>query len=419
MDVHNMNRLMARLLLGKASEEEKTELAKHADPAILKEIAESDDLAERYQYNEEADLEEALKQILERISKEQHEEPATSQTAQHKSLHHSSHHTKNLSLFSSRFYRVAAVLLLLMVGGLFWYHREYTRVTPPVISEEVQQAMQQSREGGYQAAEIVSAETPDKEVITNEERMLYHVDEDFAEQLADARRITTYQDKEYWVTLDDGTLVHLNCDSRLIYPEKFGDRRDVILEGEAYFMVARDKSRQFVVHTPMGDVKVYGTEFWMKTPVLHATTKESGVNSSANANAVENANAKGGAESEYLVLVRGSVSFTPSNGKEQMLQPGHELSVLNSQISINKVDTTPYEAWNTGELVFADEPLESLLAAMSRWYHFDVEFANEDARRLLFTGTIDRYGSADVILRSISKVTGLDIEQRGNRVIIR
>ena len=43
------------------------------------------------------------------------------------------------------FFRIAAVLVLLLVGGTFWYHREQTRVTPPEISEEVQLAMEQSR----------------------------------------------------------------------------------------------------------------------------------------------------------------------------------------------------------------------------------------------------------------------------------
>ena len=163
----------------------------------------------------------------------------------------------------SPLFRIAAALVLLIVGGTFWY-REHTRVTPPVVSEAVELAMQQSAEKGLQGAVVVSG-NGQKKVVTTQELTRYHVDDDFAEQLAEARRITTYQNKEYWVTLDDGTLVHLNDNSRLIYPEQFGDRRDVILDGEAYFMVAKDKSRQFVVHTPQGDVRVHGTEFMVNT----------------------------------------------------------------------------------------------------------------------------------------------------------
>ena len=176
-----------------------------------------------------------------------------------------SDHASRSAIIWTYLYRVAAVVLLLVVGGAFWYHRQYTKVTPPVISERVELAMQHSNASGMQGAEIVSKATSNQPVITKEEYALYHVDDDFAEQLAEAKRISTYHNKEYWVTLDDGSLVHLNYNSRLIYPERFGDRRDVILDGEAYFMVAKDLSRQFVVHTPQGDVKVYGTEFVVNT----------------------------------------------------------------------------------------------------------------------------------------------------------
>ena len=309
-------------------------------------------------------------------------------------------HTSRFAVLNSHLYRVAAVLILLMVGGTFWY-REHTRVTPPTISEEIQLAMQQSREGGHEAAEIVSAETLNKKIITKEERVLYHVDEHFAEQLAEAKRITTYQNKEYWVTLDDGTLVHLNYNSRLIYPEKFGDRRDVILDGEAYFMVAKDKNRQFVVHTPQGDVKVYGTEFWVNTRADAQASQPSTV-------------------SYQLALVSGSISFTPANGKEAMLKPGQELSIVNSQLSITDVDTAPYVAWNTGNFVFDDCPLEQLTDVLARWYGMKkVRFYSDSSRHILFTGILSRYADVMTSLESISAVANVEITIEGNTIIVK
>ncbi len=303
-------------------------------------------------------------------------------------------------------YRVAAVMLLLIVGGAFWYHRQYTKVTPPEISERVELAMQHSSSSGMQGAEVVTKETPHQQVITAEERTLYHVDDDFAEQLAEAKRISTYHNKEYWVTLDDGSLVHLNYNSRLIYPEQFGDRRDVILDGEAYFMVAKDKSRQFVVHTPQGDVKVYGTEFVVNTREKATDEHEKDAEGAVN-------------QHVSVVLVSGSVGFTSFDGSETILRPSQKLSFVNDEFSVKEVDVAPYVAWNEGEFIFADVPLEDLLATMSRWYQLDVRFENNEARRMLFTGTIDRYGKAEVILHSISKVTGLVIEKKGNHVIIK
>lgn len=283
--------------------------------------------------------------------------------------------------------RVAAVALLLMVCGAFWYHHEYTRVIPPVISEEVHQAMQQSKESGKQGAEVVSSATTGKKIITQEEASLYHVDDDFAKQLAEAKRITTHHDKEYWVTLDDGTLVHLNYNSRLIYPEQFGDRRDVILDGEAYFMVAKDKSRQFVVHTPQGDVKVHGTEFMVNTK--------------------DDSYPQAEGCSTTVVLVKGSVSFTTESGMEQQMQPGQFLTVSsigNNQTtaSLRVVDTTPYVAWNTGTFVFENSKLEHLMNVLAQWYDIkNVNYTKNSLRNIHFTGNLKRYGSIERIMEAI------------------
>lgn len=282
--------------------------------------------------------------------------------------------------------RIAAVVVLLIVGGAFWFHHEYTRVIPPVITDEVQQAMQQSIESGKHGAEVVSSALTGKELITRDEAALYHVDDRFADQLSAAKRITTYHDKEYWVTLSDGTLVHLNYNSRLIYPEKFGDRRDVILDGEAYFMVATDKSRQFVVHTPHGDVKVHGTEFMVNTQYNNHQTE-------GNATAV--------------VLVKGSVSFSTDSGMEQLMQPGQILTVSSmsngqTNASLRIIDTTPYEAWNTGTFVFENSRLDHLMDVLVQWFDLKhVYYSNEKLRNIHFTGNLKRYGSVERIMQAI------------------
>ncbi len=306
-------------------------------------------------------------------------------------------HTSRFAILNSHLYRVAAVLVLLIVGGTFWY-REHTRVTPPTISEEVQTAMQLSRKSGRAAAKVEAVNNQQSSPVTQEVRQLYHVDEQFAEQLAEAKRITTYQDKEYWVTLEDGTLVHLNYNSRLIYPEKFGDRRDVILDGEAYFMVAKDKSRQFVVHTPKGDVKVYGTEFVVNT----GTSTENGNDN----------------KELTVVLVKGSVSFTPTDGREKMLTPGQELSIVNSQLNVSEVDTAPFVAWNEGEFVFSDWTLERIMSVIARWYGLDVEFANKDLGNHKFSGSLSRYEDLKPTLETIEMVTGMRLNVNNQKLYI-
>ena len=330
---------------------------------------------------------------------------------------------RRIRLFPHLVKRIAAVVLLLLLGGACWYHYDYTRVTPPEVSEAIELAMRQSRESGRSAAEVESITTRHSQPISREERVLYHVDDDFAEQLTEAKRITTYQDKEFWVTLDDGTLVHLNNNSRLIYPERFGDRRDVILDGEAYFMVAKDKSRQFVVHTPQGDIRVYGTEFWVNTRVLSdklqvASEKHDysqGSGSSSEANRTSHLSPA----TSQLILVRGSVSFTPTEGDEQMLRPGQQLSVVNSQLAIKDVDTTPYEAWNTGLFVFENSTLEHLMDVLAQWYDIKkVNYTDDKLRKIHFTGNLKRYGSAERIMKAIMMACEVKIVLQNDTLLV-
>ena len=311
----------------------------------------------------------------------------------------------------------AAVLVLLLAGGALWY-AQYTKVTPPEIPEAVQMAMYQSKENGKQVAEVdvLSEELRVKsEEFGESEELRAQREESYSktgslhssltkEQLLTARRMTTRHDKEFWVTLDDGSLVHLNYNTRLIYPEKFGrGDRNVILEGEAYFMVAKDKSRPFVVHTPDGSIRVLGTEFNVNTRV----------------DGNDNDNVNGGRYRTEVVLVKGSVSVAPAKGKEQMMKPGEQCKISNTQCVIENVDVAPYVAWNTGTFVFDNCPLETAMKVLSHWYGFEVVYLNEDIKKERITGDFDRYVKPDQLLDAISKSSGLTMRKENKTIFIK
>ncbi len=364
------------------SEQQELDAWRQEDPkreSAFQWLSQPENLEKDYRLRQSMDIERSLREVKSRLEKEK---PTKVMPLRSR-------------LFNARFYRIAAVIVLLMVGGAFWYHRESTRITPPEISQAVELAMQESQSKGWQGAEVISSSTPNQQVITAEESERYHVDEDFAEQLAEAKRITTYHNKEYWVTLEDGSLVHLNYNSRLIYPEKFGDRRDVILEGEAYFMVAHDKRRQFVVHTHNGDITVLGTEFHVNT-----------------------CNDEGNNTSTTVVLVKGSVSVAPNNGGKTIMNPGQLLTMTDDVLSINKVDVEPYIAWNTGKFAFHHWTLGRIMDVLSRWYGCKVLFTDDSIRKMTFSGNLDRYEDMQPTMEAISLVTGLNINIKSNQIII-
>jgi hypothetical protein len=399
MEKHNINRLLTRLLLGKASEEERAELEKRANREDIQEIVDADDLTERYEYYAEADVDQALSEMQKRMAQTYAE-------------------TK---IFTPRFYRMAAaVIALLIVGGAYWYHREYTRVTPPEISQEVQLAMEQSRQSGKQEAldERLKADEKawsdmdgngdkdnalsSKNSVTDDHYPVPSLQESLTKnQLLAARRIITKHDKEFWLTLDDGTLVHLNYNTRLVYPEKFGrGDRNVILDGEAYFMVAKDRSRPFVVHVPDGEIRVHGTEFNVNTRSSALETESSKYETT-------------------VVLVNGSISVSPTGGKEQMMKPHEQCRISNSLCVVEKnVDVEPYVAWNRGVFCFDNCTLEHLMKILSHWYGMNINFVSEETRHITFTGNLNKYSSIEPAIHAIHQVTGLRIEIKNNTIII-
>lgn len=108
-----------------------------------------------------------------------------------------------------------------------------------------------------------------------------------------------YHGEENTVLLADGTTVHLNAGSKLLYPVRFvGKRRIVTLEGEAYFDVRKDEEHPFVVRTRFGEVTVLGTAF--------------------------NINAYNDADACYTTLVYGKVNFSTPDQNTITLAPGEQ-----------------------------------------------------------------------------------------------
>lgn len=207
--------------------------------------------------------------------------------------------------------------------------------------------------------------------------------------------LTTHHDSEFWLTLDDGTRVHLDYGTSLTYPVKFGDGdRTVVLDGDAYFYVSKDSQRPFYVKTRNGTVKVCGTEFNV------STHREAG--------------------HTQVVLVKGSVSMQTTTGREFRLRPG-QMGVTHAgsdKAVVQDVDVTPYTAWNAGRFVFSDCSMSKLMNVVSHWYDRRVVFKDAALGQVHFTGTFDRYGDLGAMLRAIEAITDLKIADDGRNVTI-
>ncbi|MCW3805546.1 FecR family protein [Plebeiibacterium marinum] len=203
---------------------------------------------------------------------------------------------------------------------------------------------------------------------------------------------------EYFVILSDSTKVWLNSDSRLRYPTAFvGDVRQVELEGEAYFEVAKNKSMPFRVQTQGQVVEVLGTEFNL------CSYKEN--------------------ELIYTTLVEGKVKVFSKDNPEltQTLVPGYQSYMYKNSrdISVRKVDVKKYTAWKEGVFYFKNENLETMMHTLSRWYDIEVVFEGDSKRNLKFTGEIKRYENLEQMLHLIEQTQEVHFEMKGKEIRIK
>lgn len=365
----NIDKRISEYLLGRLSEQEARSLNEEVGPEFMKELLEEDNLVERYEAYAKADTEKALYRALERIYP------------------------------SSRSYRwkIAAVLLcIIATGALFWYH-DYTRVTPPMLEQDTENFMIKALE----AQRVVSGDDIDSsedgtafsKPVYTDYISSFPLTADVAEKMLNAENIMTYHDKEHWLTLDDGTIVHLDVNTRIIYPEHFSHfgTREVVLDGDAYFMVAHDKSRRFIVHTKYGDVTDYGTEFFVS-----------------------------GKQGLEVALISGSAGVMPSGKQETILTPGQKVSVTHSgEVTKTTIDLEEYKAWNTGKFAFAGKDLQTVMAIISRWYGVAVYYDKEEYRNILITGNYDRCPEVLPLLESLEYVTKLHFDLKEDVVEIK
>lgn len=201
--------------------------------------------------------------------------------------------------------------------------------------------------------------------------------------------ITVPRGGEYQLILADGTRVWLNAETELKYPVAFtGEVREVMLEGEAYFEVAKNVSRPFVVKAGQLDIKVLGTSFNVKAYP---------------------------SETQQATLVQGKVEVRAENYFRE-LQPGEQLNYSSEGPEIRKVDVKAYTSWKDQRFVFNDDLLEEVIHKIGRWYDVEFILRNPEVREIRFTGNLPKYRELEQVLNKLELTTHIRFVQDG-RVI--
>jgi transmembrane sensor len=199
--------------------------------------------------------------------------------------------------------------------------------------------------------------------------------------------------------LPDGSVIYLNSDSKIEYSiegNKHGIR-EVFLTGEAWFDVEKNEKKPFVVHTPVYDVNVTGTQFDVK-----AYNSDSEITTTLE---------------EGQVIIHSNDKFRLT--KDVVLKPGEQV-VLNKdsrELMIKEVNTKWFTSWKDNKLIFVNMELKDLVVLLERKYGVDIEVKNKDILDLHFDGTIKNESILE-ILEIIKKALPINYKIAGQKIEI-
>ncbi len=203
------------------------------------------------------------------------------------------------------------------------------------------------------------------------------------------------------IFLKDGTAVELDADSKITYPSVFtGNRREVILTGEAYFTVAHDPSRPFIVKAGPINIKVLGTEF--------------------------NVRAFSGTKEIKVSLRRGQVEiFNEVNKKgisdKLFLSPGQSVVYHLEKENFGKtLKFDPVEdcGWKDGIIYFKRASFKSVIDKLEKWYNVQFRVVNQPPAVWSYSGMFDNQ-NLDNVLRSIGFSQGFSYDILNDKVVIK
>ncbi|MEN6456821.1 MAG: FecR domain-containing protein [Prolixibacteraceae bacterium] len=175
--------------------------------------------------------------------------------------------------------------------------------------------------------------------------------------------------------LPDGSKVWLNAESVLSYPGNFMENnRQVKLEGEAYFEVAKQEGSDFTVETRDYEVRVTGTRFnVMAYPDFHRTE---------------------------AILIEGKIEIR--KGRQIIdVEPGQTLIFKEDQFLLEKTDAVKAANWKDGIFDFDKITFEELVKRLERWYDVDMEIINPGLNKISYSGVFKNEETIDEVLTTL------------------
>jgi transmembrane sensor len=187
--------------------------------------------------------------------------------------------------------------------------------------------------------------------------------------------VLTPRGGQYQLVLSDGTKVWLNSASSLKYPVTFtANKREVELTGEAYFEVAHNQHKPFMVVSNGQTVEVLGTHF--------------------------NINAYQDEQATKTTLLEGSVKVL-AHGVSSKIKPGEQVQQKSGKLTVSEADLEEAIAWKNGFFYFRDDNIKTIMRQLSRWYDVEIKYEGQIPERE-FSGQMNKNIDASQLMHILS-----------------
>lgn len=296
---------------------------------------------------------------------------------------------------------VAIMVIPLLVCGYFvsseWKSSEVTIIDNVEIVPGTGRAQLIMADGRFlklEQKENMKLDLPGVKIVATEKKIVYRAieEETSTPKEEEYNTLVVPRGGEYMVELSDGTKVWLNSDSELRFPITFvGDRRNVEIEEEAYFEVAKDEGKPFHVLAKGVDIKVLGTSFNVMTYRGRTIT----------------------------TLVEGKVCLTYKD-ESVLMVPDRQAEVIaeTGKILMREVDARNFTLWKDGVFYFENAALETIAERLSQWYDVNIVFNDEALKKLRYSVEMKRYNNIQDLLTKIEKTQKVKFLIQGKSIYI-
>jgi ferric-dicitrate binding protein FerR (iron transport regulator) len=224
------------------------------------------------------------------------------------------------------------------------------------------------------------------------------------------------------ISLPDGSKVWLNGDSKITYDGDLkGNTREVFLSGEAFFDIAKDKTRPFIIHTRTINLKVLGTAFNVRSYENDKETETSLVRGSIEVTLRDNPDKKIILKPGEKLMVKNSLTVdTLSNYKKSEVSDEDQPIAILAKMRYYGNDSSIVEtSWTKSRLVFYDERLDKIALNLERWFNVSVLIEEDQLKKEKYTAIIEEGDKLEEVLEALKAAEGFHYSINNKEVIIR